>query len=142
MIFLEDSNEADHMMNEINMIPLIDIMLVLLVVFMITAPMITQSLKVDLPQATTENAQEILKPLVLTINTSGDMALDDQPISWEKLEEHFAAMANRSPQQNLHLQADKNTDYKYVMQVLALANSVELKSLGFIFEPDSQKSQD
>jgi biopolymer transport protein ExbD len=127
----EDSGDV---MNEINMIPFIDIMLVLLIIFIITVPVLHQSVNVDLPQAS--SVQEIIKPetLQLSITADGSYFLDKTPVTAAELEERLAADAQKTPQPELHIRGDRAVPYGHVAQAMAAAEQAGMTKMGFITE--------
>lgn len=128
----EDSGEV---MNEINMIPFIDIMLVLLIIFIITVPVLNQSVNVNLPQASSE--PEVIKPetLDLSIKADGSYYLDKTPVTAAELEERLAADAQKSPQPELHIRGDRAVPYGRVAQAMAAAERAGMTRIGFVTEP-------
>ena len=128
----EDSGEV---MNEINMIPFIDIMLVLLIIFIITVPVLNQSVNVNLPQAASE--PEVIKPetLDLSIKADGSYYLDKTPVTAAELEERLAADAQKSPQPELHIRGDRAVPYGRVAQAMAAAERAGMTRIGFVTEP-------
>lgn len=128
----EDSGEV---MNEINMIPFIDIMLVLLIIFIITVPVLNQSINVNLPQAASE--PEVIKPetLRLSIKADGSYYLDKTPVTAAELEERLAADAQKTPQPELHIRGDRAVPYGRVAQAMAAAEQAGMTRIGFVTEP-------
>jgi biopolymer transport protein ExbD len=122
-------------MAEINTTPLVDVMLVLLVIFLVTAPMLTQAIKLDLPN---EKAQTIndQKPLVINIDAKGQFYLDSAPITEANLSQKLKLAASANNKQPLHIRADKNTPYNNVSKILALAQQNGLNNIGFITQPE------
>ena len=121
-------------MSDINMTPLIDVMLVLLVIFMVTAPLMSSSLKLDLPQAeaTPSEAQE---PLNLALDAQGQAFLDDQPLDEAALTQKLQEAAQRNAQTEVQLRADRAVPYGRVAELLALLQKSGLTRIGFVTEP-------
>lgn len=117
---------------EINMVPFIDVMLVLLIVFMITAPLMTQAVKVDLPQASSQQVAPAGKPIELVIEANGAVSVNQQMVSLADLE---VALSQFSAEDEVHFRADKNTSYDVVAQVLAAAAGAGLAKIGFVTDP-------
>ena len=117
---------------EINMIPLVDVMLVLLVIFMITAPLMTTSLKLDLPK--TEGARPSDAPLFIAvaINEQGQMFVGDEAVTSEQLLQRARDAARRDPATEVQLRADENAPYGKVIEVLGLAQKAGLTRVGFV----------
>lgn len=134
MTFGNDTHEQQPLA-EINMIPLIDVMLVLLVVFIITAPLLTQSIKIELPQVTAQTQIEIPETVVLALDAQGVLHWNDQAISDAELPAKLLEAAVKKPQPELHLRADKETRYQKVAEVMGLAQKAGIKKMGFITEP-------
>ena len=108
-------------MSEINMVPLIDVMLVLLSVFMITAPLLTHSVGVDLPSATSQPSRSDAASITLAIDAQGVLYWNDDAIAPDTLEARLAEAARRTPQPELHLRADRDTRYQTLAAVMAQA---------------------
>jgi len=122
-------------MAEINVTPLVDVMLVLLVIFIITAPLLTRALKLDLPQVEAPPAAEQPDTIRLSIDAQGNLRWNDDSISADELAARLAEAARRSPQPELHLGADRAARYEYVAAVLAAAQKAGMKQIGFVTEP-------
>jgi biopolymer transport protein ExbD len=114
-------------MAEINMIPLIDVMLVLLVIFIVTAPLLTHAVKIDLPQAS--SAPNFTRPtrIDLTVDREGS-----------QLRARLAAASKQQPQPEMHLRADRDTRYQNIAAVMADSASAGMKRIGFLSEPESE----
>jgi biopolymer transport protein ExbD len=122
-------------MAEINVTPLVDVMLVLLVIFIITAPLLARALKVDLPQAEAPPAAVEPTTIRLAVEANGALRWNEEAIDAAELAERLAAAAKQSPQPDLHLGADRAARYEYVAAVLSAAQKAGLKQIGFITEP-------
>ena len=127
-----DSSRGAQPMSEINMVPLIDVMLVLLVIFIITAPLLTHAIKVDLPQATATPNDLQPERIEFSIDAQGQHFWGEERISREEAQRRFLAQAARQPQPELHLRADARTPYEVVAQVLADAQRAGLGKIGFV----------
>ncbi|MDB5890747.1 MAG: outer rane transport energization protein ExbD [Polaromonas sp.] len=130
-------DDTDDVMNEINMTPMVDIMLVLLIIFIITVPVLKHSINVELPQASTE--AQVIKPetLRLAVDAQGAYFMDETPVSDAELGPRLQAAAARTPQPELHIRGDKSVRYERVVQAMAAAQQAGLKKIGFITEPKS-----
>ena len=126
-------------MAEINMIPLIDVMLVLLVIFIITAPLLTHAVKIDLPKAT--SAPNLTKPenIQLAINDGGTIFWNGESVDRETLRERLVAASRQQPQPEVHIRADQSARYRWVAEVLADSASAGLTRIGFVSDPDAGK---
>ncbi|MGP1628622.1 MAG: ExbD/TolR family protein [Giesbergeria sp.] len=128
-------DSADEVMNEINMTPLVDVMLVLLIIFIITVPVMKHSVSVDLPQASVQPEQVKPQTLRLSVQADGSYALDGTAIDDGTLEQRLQAASVQTPQPDLHLSGDKNVRYERVAQALAMAQRVGVRKIGFVTEP-------
>jgi len=122
-------------MAEINVTPLVDMMLVLLVIFIITAPLLARAVKLELPQADAPPAATAAQTIQLPLDAEGSLRWNAQPISSEALASRLAAAAGESPQPELHLGADKSVRYEHVAAVLAAAQKAGVVRIGFVTEP-------
>lgn len=124
-------------MSEINMTPLIDVMLVLLVIFIITAPLMVSSVKVELPQA--QGAQSIEAPqfVSLTLGASGQVYLADQVIALPALALALQKAASRNPLTEVQLRADATVPYGRVVELMGLAHAAGLSRIGFVANPEA-----
>lgn len=131
---LEDDSEV---MNEINMTPLVDVMLVLLIIFIITVPVLTHSVKVDLPRA--DNTPNELKPETINVAVNADGAIywNENQISFEDLEARLTGEATKEPQPEVHIRGDKAVPYEYVIKTMAAVQRAGILKLGFVTEPGS-----
>jgi len=125
-------------MADMNVVPLVDVMLVLLVIFIVTAPLLTHAVKIDLPKASS-NAN-ITKPehIEFGIREGGELFWSGEKVLLEDLPPRFAAEAQRQPQPELHIRADGNARYQTVAQVMSLAAKSGLVRIGFITDPAKQ----
>lgn len=125
-------------MAEINMIPLIDVMLVLLVIFIITAPLLTHAVKIDLPKAS--STPNLTRPdnIQLGIKASGEVYWNGELVDNNALMSRMAAAAKLNPQPEVYLRADRTTEYQKVAEVMAAAARAGLVKIGFITEPDQK----
>jgi biopolymer transport protein ExbD len=120
-------------MSEINVTPLVDVMLVLLIIFMITAPLMSHRITVTLPTAnpkTTDN--EHVEPMDLAVQQDGTMYLDDRQVNDDQLKAAFAVAAAKSPQPELQIRADKSIEFKVVKKILADAKGQGMVHVGFM----------
>jgi biopolymer transport protein ExbD len=131
-----DNNRASAPMSEINMVPLIDVMLVLLVIFIVTAPLLTHAVKLDLPKASAQ--PNVLKPekIELAIDASGTLYWNGETVTRAEAANRFALEGAKQPQPELHLRADQSVAYRHVAQTLADASRAGLSRIGFVSEPE------
>ncbi len=120
-------------MSEINVTPLVDVMLVLLIIFMITAPLMTHKIRIDLPQANPNVQQDTPPdPIDLAVKESGDLFWNDEPITDAMLQAQLRVVAQRTPQPELQIRAEKKTQYQNIATVMAEAKSAGMVKIGFI----------
>jgi biopolymer transport protein TolR len=119
-------------MGDINVTPLVDVMLVLLVIFMVTAPLMTSAIRLDLPQSEGADTGAMAPALVLIVDAQGDLYLNDQAISTQALRTHLAGVARRDPQTELELRADASVPYGRVVEAMGLAQKAGLTRIGFV----------
>jgi biopolymer transport protein TolR len=129
-----------RLMGEINVVPYIDVMLVLLIIFMVTAPMLSQGIKVDLPQAAAEPIEpDDLEPLLLSVDAAGEMYLNlgdpRQALPAERLLEVASAALRREPQRPVLVKADRAVPYGRVVEGMVLLQQAGAKKVGFVTEP-------
>ncbi|MEM5344716.1 ExbD/TolR family protein [Paraburkholderia azotifigens] len=128
-------DEDDGLMNEINMTPLVDVMLVLLIVFMVTIPVIRHAVKIDLPHASSQKEDTKPAQVTVSIDADGNLLWDEQKISDETLQAKIAAAAQQNPQPELHLSADRKVAYEKVAEVMSAAQAGGLTKIGFVTQP-------
>ena len=130
-----ERTRGDPPMSDINMTPLIDVMLVLLVIFIITAPMMLSAVKVDLPKAdAAANSQSDAQPLAVTIDQAGVVYVQEQRLQGEALRQALQQAAQRNPTTEVQLRADTAVPYGRVVEFMALANAAGLSRIGFVTE--------
>jgi biopolymer transport protein ExbD len=130
-----DRKTSSQPMAEINMVPLIDVVLVLLVIFIVTAPLLTNVIKLDLPKAT--SAADIQKPekVEFAIDANGGLFWKGERITREDAIARFAEEGRKRPQPEVYLRADQNVPYRYVAETLADASKGGLSKVAFVSEP-------
>ena len=130
-------DDDDDVMSDINMTPLVDVMLVLLIIFIITVPVLTHSVKVDLPRASNQPNQVQNKPITISVNQQGQIYWNDNVIDETTLAQQLGQIALQQPQPEVHIRGDRKVEYEYVMKVMAEAQRQGVQKLGFITEPKS-----
>ena len=131
-------------MAEINVVPYIDVMLVMLVIFMITAPLLTQGVKVDLPEASAEPIEDPdNEPLVVSVDAGGNLYLNvgelpDDAITEEDLVQTVAAVLRRQPQKSVLVRGDHEVDYGVVVSAMVLLQQAGAPNVGLVTEPPEQ----
>ena len=130
-----DRKNASQPMAEINMVPLIDVVLVLLVIFIVTAPLLTNAVKLDLPKAT--STADIQKPekIEFAIDANGQLFWNGERMSREDALAKFIEAGQKRPQPEVYLRADQNVPYRYVAEMLADASRAGLSKVAFVSEP-------
>jgi biopolymer transport protein TolR len=122
-------------MSEINVTPLVDVMLVLLVVFMVAAPLLTIGVPVDLPQTAAPPITDPTEPLVISIDGSGQIFIQDAVIETEALVPRLQAITDYNPDALLYVRADKSIDYGRVLEVMSLVSSAGFRKVSLIAQP-------
>jgi biopolymer transport protein TolR len=119
-------------MSDINMTPLIDVMLVLVVIFIITAPLLASSIKLDLPKTDAAKPNEAPKFVLLVVDKSGQAFLNDKPLATDELAKQLAQTAQQNPDTELQLRADESVPYGRVVEVMGVAQKAGLNRIGFV----------
>ena len=122
-------------MSDINVTPLVDVMLVLLIIFMVTAPMMTQGVKVNLPKTTSKNIKTSEEPLVLTITQNKEIFLENHKLSLDGLDVKIAKIFENRRDKEVLIRADKDVTYGFVIQVMAMVKKAGINKLGMVTEP-------
>jgi len=130
-----DSKGGGGAVSEINMVPLIDVMLVLLVIFIITAPLMAHSIRINVPKVSAEQVEEEPKSVDLAIDPVGMLFINDEPITLEALPNKFQALLAAEPKTNLRIRADLDTRYEVLTKVMAAARKSGMTRIGFITSP-------
>ena len=135
-----DTSSRDKPMSEINMTPLVDVMLVLVAILIITAPLLASRIALDLPKAYgTTQAQPQVAALRIALQADGALFLDDQPLSREALAQRLQQAAQANPETEVQLRADASVPYGQVVQVMGVAQQAGLNRIGFVALPQQQK---
>jgi biopolymer transport protein ExbD len=130
-------SEDEKPMSEINTTPLVDVMLVLLIIFLITIPVITQSVKVELPKAANIPTQTKPENINIAVDAEGNVFWNTAMVpNQEALLEKLKAVAVLDPQPEVHVRGDKHTKYEHVGRVIVIAQRAGIQKVGFITEPD------
>jgi biopolymer transport protein ExbD len=128
-------------MAEINTTPLVDVMLVLLIIFMITAPLLAHKIKIDLPQASTVLLEEKPDTIVIALLPDGTMFLNDVRIDRDTLLRRLSSEAQRKPQPELHLHVDRTTQFQVLATIMADAQNAGMVKVGIATEPLKNREQ-
>ena len=135
MAFGIQDHSDDEVMNEINMTPLVDVMLVLLIIFIITVPVMKHSVNVDLPRASNEREQPRPDTVRLTVDAAGQYFWNGAAVSDDELLNLLQTEGGRQPQPELHIRGDRAVRYERVALAMAAAQRAGLRKIGFITEP-------
>jgi biopolymer transport protein TolR len=127
------------LMAEINVTPFVDVMLVLLIIFMVTAPMMTQGLEVDLPQTTDKALRQEEEPLVVTLDREGEISLGKVKVPAALFSQQLGAMSDEEKTRPIYLRADKSVAYGDVVQVMDVIKNAGFEKLGMITQPVEEK---
>ena len=131
-------DDADEVMNEINMTPLVDVMLVLLIIFIVTIPVMKHAVNVELPRASNQRQQDKPQTIQLSVDAQGRYFWNEAEVSDEALPARLAAEAAKDPQPELHLRGDRNVRYERVAQAMAAAQQAGLRKIGFVTDPQKR----
>ena len=134
-----ERTQSSKPMSDINMTPLIDVMLVLVVIFIITAPLMTSAIKLDLPKTEAAKPAEAPKFVAIVVDKAGQIFLNDQVTSLTQLADSLAKSALASKDTEVQLRADEAVPYGKVVEVMGVAQKAGLNRIGFVAEPKSAK---
>ncbi len=129
------------MLSEINVTPLVDVMLVLLIVFMISAPLMQQGIQVDLPKTKSPALSEQEKPFVIAVTKNGDVRVGSSTIPSSQVTEKLRAAFEKRQKKEIFIQADKSLSYGIVAAVMAQAQAAGISRIGLVTEPKSGRSE-
>jgi biopolymer transport protein ExbD len=133
-----DRQTSGAPMAEINMVPLIDVMLVLLVIFIVTAPLLTHAVKLELPQATSQVNPPVPVKIEFAIDAEGQRYWNGERVSREDAAARFLTEGGKPVQPEIHLRADQDATYRHVAQTLADASRAGLTKVGFVSQPETK----
>ena len=122
-------------MSDINMTPLIDVMLVLVVIFILTAPLLVSSLRLDLPNAQAATPQEGERSVQVALDKAGQLYLNDQALTLAELQQRLARLAAQNPMAEVQLRADETVPYGRVVALMDAAQKAGLSRIGFVAKP-------
>ena len=132
-------NDRGGPMAEINVTPLVDVMLVLLIIFMITTPLMNHKVKVQLPEAVLEKKEEEkgpkIPPITVAVTERGELFWNDEPITREMIESKLSVEAQKTPQPPVQIRGDKTTPYRLINEVVKIAQAQGMAKVGFITTP-------
>ena len=130
-----ERTKGEPPMSEINVTPLVDVMLVLVVIFIITAPLLASSIRLDLPKAEGAQPGDAPRFVTLVVDKAGQLFLNDKPVAATQLAEQLAATAKQNPETEIQLRADQGVPYGKVVEVMGIAHKAGLSRIGFVAEP-------
>jgi biopolymer transport protein ExbD len=130
----EINDNNDDVMNEINMTPLVDVMLVLLIIFIITIPVVQHAVKVELPRTSSSQDKTPPENLQLAVDSQGQFFLGQKPVAADALEDALREHATKDPQPQLYIRGDKKVAYEHVAQAMSAAQRAGLAKIGFVTE--------
>ena len=133
------SNGRKRLVSDINVTPLVDVMLVLLIIFMVTAPMMTQGVDVDLPETTAKSLRQEENPVVITLTKEGDFSINKIPLVRALLIQELQKKYESNKNQPIYVRADKNALYGSVITLMAGIKSVGFDKIGMITEPPEKE---
>ena len=122
-------------MSDINVTPLVDVMLVLVVIFIITAPLLASTIRLDLPKTDAAKVMEVPRFVTLVVDKSGQAFLNDKPLPLEELAQKLTQTARQNPDTEVQLRADEAVPYGRVVEVMGVAQKAGLSRIGFVAEP-------
>ena len=128
-------DDTSEVMNEINMTPLVDVMLVLLIIFIITVPVMKHAVKIDLPHATSQPQDAKPETIRLSVDADGKYYWNEALVAVADLTSQLSAEAIKQPQPELHIRGDKAVRYEHVVLLMSAARQAGLKKIGFVTEP-------
>ena len=122
-------------MSEINVTPFVDVMLVLLVIFMVTAPLLTVGVQVDLPESSADSLSEDQEPLTLSINSKGEVFIQEYQVEFEKIVPKILAISNNRTDTRIYVRGDRSINYGRVLEVMGMLSGAGFSRLALISEP-------
>lgn len=133
--------ESGSMLSEINVTPMVDVMLVLLIIFMVSAPLMQQGIQVDLPKTKSPALSEQEKPVVLAVTKSGDVEIAGNVIPGAQIAEKLRAIYAKREKKEIFIQADKSISYGIVATVMSQVQAAGIVRIGLVTEPKDGRSQ-
>jgi biopolymer transport protein TolR len=133
---------SDRLMSDINVTPFVDVMLVLLVIFMVTAPMMLQGVEVDLPETTSQPLASKKENLIISINNKNQVFINDFQVTLDFLQEKLKKILEGRENREVYLRADKEVSYGFVVSVMSELKEAGVENLGMVTEPIRHKDKD
>ena len=126
-------------MSEINVTPFVDVMLVLLIIFMVTAPLLTVGVQVDLPETSADTLPEETEPLTLTINSKGEIFIQETKVEYEKIIPKILAVSNNRTDTRIFVRGDKTINYGRVLEIMGMLSGSGFTKVALISEPNKER---
>ena len=133
--------QSDSMLSEINVTPMVDVMLVLLIVFMISAPLMQQGIQVDLPKTKSPALSEQEKPVIIAVNRNGNVEINGKELQSAQVTEKLRAIFEKREKKEIFIQADRSIPYGTVATVMAQAQAAGIHRIGLVTEPKDSRSK-
>ena len=125
--------------SEINVTPFVDVMLVLLIIFMVTAPLLTVGIQVDLPETSADTLAEETEPLTLTINAKGEIFIQETKVEYEKIVAKILAVSNNRTDTRIYVRGDKTINYGRVLEIMGMLSGSGFTKVALISEPYKER---
>ncbi len=122
-------------MSEINVTPFVDVMLVLLIIFMVTAPLLTVGVQVDLPESSADSLPDDQEPLTISINSKGEIYIQEHQVTYQKMIPKLLAIAKNRTDTRIYVRGDKNINYGRVLEVMGTLSGAGFSKVALIYEP-------
>ena len=132
---LQLNRSSKEPMSEINVTPFVDVMLVLLVIFMVTAPLLTVGVQVDLPESSADSLSEDQEPLTLSINSKGEVFIQEYQVEFEKIVPKILAISNNRTDTRIYVRGDRSINYGRVLEIMGMLSGAGFSKLALISEP-------
>ena len=129
------NHSSKEPMSEINVTPFVDVMLVLLIIFMVTAPLLTVGVQVDLPESSADSLSEDQEPLTLSINSKGEVVIQEYQGEFEKIVPKILAISNNRTDTRIYVRGDRSINYGRVLEVMGMLSGAGFSKLALISEP-------
>lgn len=123
---------------DINMTPFIDVVLVLLIIFMVSAPMMTSGIPIELPKSAAKPMQDETKPINISVSVKGEYFVNDKKVSLEELPARLRDVAKKGEEERIYIRADKTVDYGQIMKVMGTVSAAGYKRIGLVSEKDEK----
>ena len=132
---LKTNHSKNEPMSEINVTPFVDVMLVLLIIFMVTAPLLTVGVQVDLPESAADSLPDDQEPLTLSINSKGEIYIQEHQVTYRKMGPKLLAIAKNRTDTRIYVRGDKNINYGRVLEVMGTLSGAGFSKVALISEP-------